>query len=209
MYLKIWILLSTGTVFTWASCQIHKLRVAHAPRMPGMFSRHRAFAISVEIGGGENVPGIPGACTTRNFYVFGKRPIQYFSRHRHITWILIYKKMEQHDTFFPLPMMLMLPMLSTLTVHASLWCIKKPVALWYWTQMLRIYCTESANNIAHFKSLGLKNTMWRHGSVTRLDKINPPLSDITEPLPERMLIHCQLDTKRNNFSEIWMKIRKR
>ena len=25
------------------------------------------LAVSLEVGGGENVPGIPGACTTRNF----------------------------------------------------------------------------------------------------------------------------------------------
>ena len=29
--------------------------------------RDRYLAVSVEVGGGENVPGIPGACATRNF----------------------------------------------------------------------------------------------------------------------------------------------
>ena len=67
-----------------------KLRVAHAPGMPGTFSTpprvsdpdmHHGtcvthvpwcmtgshLAVSFEVGGGENVPGIPGACTTRKF----------------------------------------------------------------------------------------------------------------------------------------------
>ena len=61
-----------------------KLRVAHAPWMPGTFSRHRGLAIPIcvrhepwcmpgsltsdfLVGGWENVPGIPGASTTRNF----------------------------------------------------------------------------------------------------------------------------------------------
>ena len=43
----------------------------------------RSLTVSFEVGGGENVPGIPGACTTRNFYVSGKRSMwkrtQYFS----------------------------------------------------------------------------------------------------------------------------------
>ena len=59
-----------------------KLRVAHGPRTPGTFPRHSGLAIptcikarawrtcrlavSFEVVGGENVPGIPGACATRN-----------------------------------------------------------------------------------------------------------------------------------------------
>ena len=67
-----------------------KLRVADAPRMPGTFPHHRlqrkplvndpgmhrgtcvthvpwCMPGSLIHGGGENVPGIPGACATRNF----------------------------------------------------------------------------------------------------------------------------------------------
>ena len=67
-----------------------KLWVAHAPGMPGMFSRHRlqrkplvsdpgmhhgacathvpwCMSGSLTRGGGESVPSIPGACATRNF----------------------------------------------------------------------------------------------------------------------------------------------
>ena len=56
-----------------------KFRIAHAPGMPGTFSRHRGLAIPTCIMArtwrtcrdaclwGKNVPGIPGACTTRNF----------------------------------------------------------------------------------------------------------------------------------------------
>ena len=67
-----------------------KLRVAHAPGMPGTFSPPRRWAILTyitarawrtcrdacrdrwlaapfELGSGERVPGLPGACATRNF----------------------------------------------------------------------------------------------------------------------------------------------
>ena len=73
-----------------------RLRVAHAPGMPGTFS-HRGFAIptcitacasrtcrdacrdrylavSFEVGDGENVPDIPGACATRNFTYLVRGP---------------------------------------------------------------------------------------------------------------------------------------
>ena len=33
---------------------------------------------SLSRGGGENVPGIPGACATRDFAVSGKRPMLIF-----------------------------------------------------------------------------------------------------------------------------------
>ena len=33
------------------------------------------LAVSLEVAGGENVPGIPGACTKPQFYVSGKRTI--------------------------------------------------------------------------------------------------------------------------------------
>ena len=59
-----------------------KLRVVHAPLMPGTFSPppqsvithlpwcmpgSLTITVSFEVGGGENVPGIPVACATRNF----------------------------------------------------------------------------------------------------------------------------------------------
>ena len=83
---------STGT--TWASCQIHKIAGTHASGIP----RHRRWAIptcitarasrtcrdacldgqlavSFEIGGGGNVPGILGACTTCNFTYLVRGPL--------------------------------------------------------------------------------------------------------------------------------------
>ena len=74
-----------------------KLRVAHAPGMPGAFSPLRlqrkplvsdpgmhhgtcatrvAWCMSVSLtrGGGKNVPGIPSACTTRNFTYLARCP---------------------------------------------------------------------------------------------------------------------------------------
>ena len=71
-----------------------KLRVAHAPGMPGTFSRHRKLLVSDPgthhgtclthvpwcMSGSltrccrENVPGIPGACATRNFKYLVRGP---------------------------------------------------------------------------------------------------------------------------------------
>ena len=74
-----------------------KLRVVHAPGMPGTFSRHRfqrkplvsdpgmhhgtcvthvpwCMSGSLTRCGGENVPGIPGACATRTFTHLARGP---------------------------------------------------------------------------------------------------------------------------------------
>ena len=74
-----------------------KLRVAHAAGMPGTFPRHRlqrkplvsypgmhhgtcvthlpwCMSGSLTRGGRENVPGIPGACATRNFTYLARGP---------------------------------------------------------------------------------------------------------------------------------------
>ena len=70
-----------------------KLWVAHAPGMPGTFSppptsketsgMHHGTCVthvpwcmsgSLTNGGGENVPGIPGACATRNFTYLARGP---------------------------------------------------------------------------------------------------------------------------------------
>ena len=74
-----------------------KLWVAHAPGMPGTFSRHRGLVISTcftarawrtcrdawrdrliavffQVGGGENVPDISGSCATRNFPYLARGP---------------------------------------------------------------------------------------------------------------------------------------
>ena len=81
-----------------------QLRVPHAPEMPWPFTRHHGLAIptcitarawltcrnacrdrqlvSFEVGGGENVLGIPGACATRNF--------TYLVRGPHSTMMCIY-----------------------------------------------------------------------------------------------------------------------
>ena len=79
-----------GRCLEWDSYRYEKLRVRHAPGMPGMFSRHRfkrkplvsnpdmhhdtcvthapwCMSGSLTRGGGENVPAILGACATRNF----------------------------------------------------------------------------------------------------------------------------------------------
>ena len=37
--------------------------------------RDRYLAVSFEVGGGENVPGIPGACATRNFTYLVRGPL--------------------------------------------------------------------------------------------------------------------------------------
>ena len=68
-----------------------KLRVAHAPGIPGTFSppvsdpgMHHGTSLthvpwcmsgSLTRAGGENVPGIPGACTTRNFAYLARGPL--------------------------------------------------------------------------------------------------------------------------------------
>ena len=81
-----------------ASCQIRKISGAHAPGMPGTFSplqrvsdadMHHgtcfthvlwcmagSLSFSFEVGGGENVPGIPGACATCNFTYLVSGPCQ-------------------------------------------------------------------------------------------------------------------------------------
>ena len=71
------------------------LRVARAPGMPGTFSlpsqvrdpdMHHGTCVthvpscmmgslSIEVGSGENVPGIPGACATRNFTYLVRGPL--------------------------------------------------------------------------------------------------------------------------------------
>ena len=104
-----------------------KLRVAHAPGMPGTFSppprvsypgmhharasrtcrgacQDRYLADSFEVGGGENGPGIPGACATRNFtylvrgpwYIIHSVPIR--SSNGHVTHILKGYSTSNHTT---------------------------------------------------------------------------------------------------------------
>ena len=71
-----------------------KLQVAHAPGMPGTLSAPPRISgpdmhhgtckthvpwcmpVSFEVGGGANVPGIPGACATRNFTYLVRGPRQ-------------------------------------------------------------------------------------------------------------------------------------
>ena len=81
---------SAVKVIPWASYQIRKTAVVHALGMPGTFSppprvsdpdmQHGKYVthvpwwmpgsltrgFSFEVGGGENVPDVPGACATRN-----------------------------------------------------------------------------------------------------------------------------------------------
>ena len=87
----------------WASYQIRKIAgcacVGNAgnvfPTTAGQRSRHASrhvrrtcrdacqdsiLAVSFEVGGGENVPGIPGACTIRNFIYLVKVPLSILLR---------------------------------------------------------------------------------------------------------------------------------
>ena len=94
----VWSLASPpANYFVLKTCMNGRLRVAHAPVMTGTFSRHRLhrepLVSDPGMHGGtcvthvpwctsrsltrscrENVPGIPGACATRNFYITGKWP---------------------------------------------------------------------------------------------------------------------------------------
>ena len=86
-----------GAITEWASCQMSKLWVAHAPGMSGTLPHHRlqrkplvsdpgmnhgtcvthvpwCMSRSLTRGGEENVPGIPGACATRKFTYLARRP---------------------------------------------------------------------------------------------------------------------------------------
>ena len=84
--------------FWWASCHIRKIAglcmhrdsrgyftcrhglaiptciTARARRTCRGACRDRKPAVSFEVGGGENVPGIPGACATRNFPYLVRSP---------------------------------------------------------------------------------------------------------------------------------------
>ena len=87
-----------------------KLRVAHAPGMPGMFSppptsketaSKRSRRASLTHSGGENVSGIPGACATRNFTYLARGPFLALARLlyidgrlRHFTNILCHLKQK-------------------------------------------------------------------------------------------------------------------
>ena len=86
----------------WASCQIRKIASCACAGNAGSISprhlglaiptcitarawrtcrdacRDRYLAVFFQIGGGENVPGIPGACAIRDFCVSGKRPMRLF-----------------------------------------------------------------------------------------------------------------------------------
>ena len=91
-----------------------KLRVAHAPGMPGMFSppptsketaSKRSRHASLTHSGGENVSGIPGACATRNFTYLARGPFLALARLlyidfrlRHFTNILCHLKQKCQNT---------------------------------------------------------------------------------------------------------------
>ena len=89
--------MSSEIITTWASHRYVKLRVAHAPGMPGMFfppprvsnlDMHHGTCVTHVPWGmprslnsgflwsrwGENVPGIPSACTTCNFTHLARGP---------------------------------------------------------------------------------------------------------------------------------------
>ena len=82
----------------WGSCQIHKITgcacdgktgsvfpATHGLAIPTCITararrtcrdacRGRQLPVSFEVGGGENVPGIPGACVTHNFTYLERSP---------------------------------------------------------------------------------------------------------------------------------------
>ena len=88
-----WVLASPGHQQPWTSCQILNIACCACtgnigyvfPADTGERSRRtsrdacldRWLAVSFEIGGGENVPGIPGACATRNF-TYARGPWHYW-----------------------------------------------------------------------------------------------------------------------------------
>ena len=52
-----------------------KCITARAWRTWSVACRDRLLAVSIENGGGENFPGIPGACATRNFAYLVRSPL--------------------------------------------------------------------------------------------------------------------------------------
>ena len=70
-----------------------QLRVAHAPGMLGTFSPPPTSRAVMHVGslnhnGGENVPGIPGACATRGFTYLARCPWQH-TRQNNIIGLII------------------------------------------------------------------------------------------------------------------------
>ena len=74
---------SRGIVCHGRPTRYVKLRVAHAPGMLGTFSPSSSYCVthvpwcmlgSLTRGGGENVPGIPGACAIRHFTYLVRGP---------------------------------------------------------------------------------------------------------------------------------------
>ena len=51
--------------------------------------RDRKLAVSFEVGGGENVPGIPDACATCNFTYLERGPLDVFTERGHLTILLL------------------------------------------------------------------------------------------------------------------------
>ena len=97
--------------FTWASCQIRKIAGTHAPGMPETFflpprvsdpDMHDGTCVthvpSCMTGSltssflwsrlrGINVPGIPGACATRNFTYLARAPCPQWYESVAVTWL--------------------------------------------------------------------------------------------------------------------------
>ena len=104
-----------------------KLRVAHAPEMSGMFfpatafKGNRGLAIpacitarawphvpwcmpgSLTCGGGKNVPGIPGACATRNFTYLVRGPCYHYFTDTSVTVCLIFFLPKQRHRYWSVP----------------------------------------------------------------------------------------------------------
>ena len=110
-YVKLWVAYAPGMLGTFSSParvrdpdMHHGTCVTHLPWcMPGSL----ASSFLWSQGGGGDVPGIPGACTTRNFYVSGKRPmmnhwvyikLQWHSQYLKISWnsCWYYSNVETH-----------------------------------------------------------------------------------------------------------------
>ena len=74
-------------VFNGSLTRYVNMRIAHAPGMPGTFSPPWCISGPLNCSGGENVPGIPGACATRNFKYLARAPwSDIFMKSRKLSW---------------------------------------------------------------------------------------------------------------------------
>ena len=109
----------TFDLFTWASYQIRKIAgCVCAGNAGNVFSRHQlqmkllvsdpdmhhgtcvthvqwCMSGSLTHGGGENVPGIPGACATHNFTYLARGPCKWRTAHSYLIDCICMKRIGQ------------------------------------------------------------------------------------------------------------------